>query len=127
MTKHYKFFDLVDVIYSNAVLTVRIAELVEGAPDGYIGTPLVIDSQSKQFKVSFDSVAEFRSSAEPCFSPEGIRRNMTDFLFECFESEYLSHTCPFGVVANENVRHFVVFTESVVLEVLCPNDPKIES
>jgi len=126
MNQHRSYFDLVDIKFSHACLTVCVAELVEGAPDGYVGTPIVIGAQSRKFTVIFEGVTEFRSKAEPCFVAEGTQRDITSFVFECLGSEYLSHICPFGAGAKEPAKHFVVFTESVVVEVLSSNEPRIE-
>ena len=125
--KKYTFFELVDLSYSDARLTVRVAKLVKGKPDGYIGTPLVIGPQSRHFIVYFDGVTEFRSKAEPCFVAEGDQVDLSDFVFECLGSEYVRQVCPFGSGAKEPARHFCVFTESVVVEVLTSNEPRIEA
>lgn len=52
---------------------------------------------------------------------------MTGFIFECLDSEYPSYVCPFGSGAKDPARHFCVFTESVVVEVLSSNEPRIEA
>ena len=127
MKQKHTFFELVDLRYSDANLTIRVAELVQGEPDGYIGTPLVISAQSRHFTVYFDDVTEFRSAAEPCFVPEGNRVELTDFVFECLGSQYVHHVCPFGAGAKDPARHFCVFTESVVVEVLSSHEPRIET
>ena len=119
------YFQLLELSYHDAQLVVRLATLVEGQPDGYVGTPLVVGSNSKIFTVKFDGVAEFRSTAEPCFSIEGSRKDITEFLFECIGSQYVEKVCPFGVGAMSPARHFCVFTESVVIEVLTENEPEI--
>jgi len=126
MTQKHTFFDLVDLKYSDANLIVRVAELVDGKPDGHIGIPLVISAQSRYFTVYFDGVTEFRSKAEPCFVEEGNRVDLSEFVSECLGSEYVGHACPFGAGAKDPVRHFCVFTESVVVEVLSSNEPRIE-
>ncbi len=36
------YYDIVDLRYEEASLTVRVVELVDGEPDGYIGIPLVV-------------------------------------------------------------------------------------
>jgi hypothetical protein len=41
MKQKHTFFKLIDLSYSDANLTIRVAELVEGKPDGYIGTHLL--------------------------------------------------------------------------------------
>jgi hypothetical protein len=127
MNKKRMYFELLDISYCKAQLKVRVANLVSGQPDGYIGTPLVIGNESRVFTIIFDGVSEFRSSAEPCFVAEGNQNDITDFLFECIGSQYSEHVCPFGVGAREPARHFCVFTESVVVEVLSKNEPKIEA
>jgi hypothetical protein len=124
--KNTMYFELIELTYHSAQLVVRVANLVEGAPDGYIGTPLVIGSESKRYTVTFDGVADFRSTAEPCFSIEGSRKDITEFLFECIGSQYVEKICPFGVGATSAARHFCVFTESVVIEVLAENEPQIQ-
>lgn len=121
------YFELIDLSYSGAELKLRIATLVTGKPDGYVGTPLVVGDESKEFTVKFHGVAEFRSTAEPCFVAEGTQKDITDFLFECVGSPYLEKACPFGVGASGPARHFCVFTESVVVEVLSKNEPSIEA
>ncbi len=126
MNRKRTFFQLVNLAYANGNLTVRVAELVEGTPDGYIGTPLVVGASSQQFAVHFEQVSEFRSKAEPCFVVEGKHRDVTGFLFECVDSNYIGQVCPFGVGAKEPARHFGVFTESVVIEVLSSHEPRIE-
>lgn len=120
------YFELLELSYRNAQLVVRVASLVEGVQDGYIGTPLVVGNDSKTYTVSFDDVAEFRSTAEPCFSLDGSRKDITNFLFECIDSKYVKKICPFGVGATSSARHFCVFTESVVIEVLAENEPQIQ-
>ena len=127
MKQKHTFFKLIDLSYSDANLTIRVAELVKGKPDGYIGTPLVISAQSRQFTVYFNGVTEFRSRAEPCFVAEGNQVDLSDFVFECLGSEYVSHVCPFGAGAKDPARHFCVFTEDVVVEVLSSNEPRIET
>lgn len=126
MSKKHRFFDLVDIAYSDATLVVRVTELLEGKPDGYVGTPLVVTPQSGTFRIKFDSVAEFRTNAEQCFSSEGIRRDIASFVFECLNSTYATKACPLGLGAKDGARHFVVFTESVVVEALSPYEPTIE-
>lgn len=82
------YFDLIDLKYCEAILSVRIAELVLGEPDGCNGTPLVINETSKKFTVVFKDVSDFRSQAEPCFSCDGDPEKITDFLYECKKSKY---------------------------------------
>lgn len=127
MNKKRVYFELLDISYSKAQLKIRVASLVEGLPDGLIGTPLIIANASKKFTVLFNGVSEFRSTAEPCFVAEGTQKDITDFLFECHGSQYREHVCPFGVGAREPARHFCVFTESVVVEVLSENEPTVEA
>lgn len=127
MKNKHTSFELVDLKYRDANPTVRVAELVAGEPDGYIGTPLVISAESRRFTVYFDGVTEFRSKGEPCFVAEGNRVDLSDFVFECLASAYVSHVCPFGAGAKDPARHFCVFTESVVVEVLSSNEPRIEA
>ncbi|KXB32424.1 hypothetical protein AT959_01680 [Dechloromonas denitrificans] len=122
----HRYFDLIDIAYNKATLVVRVIELLEGNPDGYVGRPLTITEQSQTFRIEFDRVTEFRTNAEQCFTPEGTTRNITPFVFECVGSKYASQACPLGAGAGEAARHFVVFTESVVVEVLSLNEPTIE-
>jgi hypothetical protein len=121
-----QFFQLIELSYQPARLIVRVAELVEGEPDGYIGTPLVVSATSKMHSILFEKVADFRSRAEPCFSFDGEHRDITGFAFECLDSSYIKESCPFGIGATRNVRHFGIFTESVVIEVLSSSHPRIE-
>lgn len=120
------YFDLIKVLYEPGELTIEVAELVKGEPDGYIGIPLVVNATSRRWTIYFEHVAEFRSRAEPCFAAEGAQHDLTDFLFECVNSEYINQLCPCGVGAREPARHFGIYTESVVLEILASQEPKIE-
>ena len=127
MTKSHRFFDLLDIEYRDAILTIRVAELLEGEPDGYIGTPLVVKPSSEAFAICFKDVTEFRSRAEPCYTPDGKQRDITPFLCECLDSDYVRQVCPFGGGAKEPARHFAVYTESVVLEVLTSTEPQVSA
>jgi len=120
------YFELIKIFYEPGQLTIEVAELVKGQPDEYIGIPLVIDARSRRWTLYFESVAEFRSRAEPCFAAEGTQHDLTEFLFECVNSDYINQVCPCGVGASEPARHFGVYTESVVLEILASQEPKIE-
>lgn len=126
MATAQRYFELVSMEYAAAALTVRLTELLEGDPDGYIGRPLVRRPNSRTFTVRFTNVTEFRSRAEPCYVLEGTRRIVTDYLCECVGSDYIHQVCPFGRGAKEPARHFVVFTEQVVIEALSSNEPTVE-
>ncbi len=119
------FYVLFDLNYSNANLIVRIIELVEGEPDANHGIPLIISPISRKYSIHFEQVSEFRSKSEPCFVGEGKHVDMTDFLREYTDSEYVKQICPFGIGAKEVARHFCIFTTSVVLEVLSEKAPQI--
>lgn len=121
-----RFWDLVSMMYCNATLTIRIAEMRESAPDHLIGRPLQVTEGSEQLALHFDNVTEFRSCAEPCFQYDGKPRNLASYLFECTGSEFLKTVCPFGIGAKEPARHFCVLTEGVVIEVLTNEEPRIE-
>jgi len=126
MERKSAYFDLVDIAYGDASLIVRVVELIKGEPDGMIGTPLLVGAKSRRYIVNFNGVTEFRSRAEPCFAWDGQAKDKSDFLCECVGSDYVRQICPFGEGAKEPTRHFVVFTETVVLEVLSSNEPTVE-
>lgn len=119
------YFELLDMTYQAAQLVIRVANLVEGQPDGLIGLPLIISDESEIYKIEFSNIAEFRSTSEPCFSEEGEEKEITNFLSESIGSEYAKTVCVCGVGAREPARHFFVYTESVVIEVLANEEPVI--
>lgn len=121
------FWDLESVTYLHPTLTVHIAKMHQGEPDGYVGLPLLVTDESEHITLHFDNVTEFRSCAEPCFQHEGDVTRLTPYLHECTSSEFSQTACPFGRGAKNPARHFFVFTERVVIEVLANAQPRIES
>ena len=121
----HQFFQLLGVTYAPDTLEIQLALLVEGQPDGHIGTPLVVGDHSVRYTISFKGVSEFRATAEPCYvKPESVV-DMSAFLFECLASEYAGRSCPFGVGPRTSARHFCVFSEDSVIEVLSSVAPTI--
>jgi len=119
-------FDLVDLRFQDAELTVRVVTLVEGPPDGFLGTPMVVGERSEFFTVVFPEVAEFRSTAEPCFVARGERTDLAEFLFECTGTDYPDRACPLGIAPSATrKRHYCLATESIVLEVLSAVPPVV--
>jgi hypothetical protein len=59
------YYDVVEILWKDVNVTMTVAELVEGEPDGGIGLPLVIDERSKMFEVVLSNVVEFKSVSEP--------------------------------------------------------------
>jgi len=123
-----RFWQLLSLTYQEATLTICVASLHKGNPDGLVGVPLVLNEESKAFKISFEPTEEYRSKSEPCFTHEETDISITDYLFERPDSTYCKEACPFGAGSSltEAMRHFYVFTESAVIEVLCTNLPAVE-
>ena len=120
------YYELEELKYRDDTLSVTIVTLMRGEPDGAIGIPLVVGDQSNWYKIEFQGVTDFRSQAEPCFNYHGEERQLSDYLFECFKTEYLESACPFGAGAGlDPPRHYYVFTESVVINVLSMSEPII--
>lgn len=122
-----KFWDLENVTYCHATLTVRIAEMRQGEPDGCVGLPLLVTDESERITLHFDNVTEFRSCAEPCYRYEKDVTRLTAYLDERTGSQFLQTTCPYGGGAKDPARHFCVLTERIVIEVLANALPRIES
>ncbi len=118
------YFQLLELTYKPEYLKISIAQLIEGEPDGYIGRPLTVSPKSKRYTIVFNGVGNFRSIPEPCWRYEGKENKITGFLSECFESEYSQNLCPCGTGSGSK-RHFYVFTESVVIEVIAEYEPEI--
>ena len=121
------YTDMVEVIWNRSDLTLKVAELVPGKSDGYIiGTPLVINENSRLFEVILTNVVEFKSVSEPFFHLDGERRKINEFIWEAIGSEYIKTAgCVGGGPGPEKARHIVIFTESIVFEALCENEPLI--
>jgi hypothetical protein len=118
------FYDLVEFIWKEATVKLKVAELLEGEPDGCIGLPLVIDESSKVFEVTLSNVYEFKSVSEPFFHLDGKRQKINDFVWEVIGSEYRK-TAGFYGSKPETARHFIVFTETLVFEALSDTEPVI--
>ena len=121
------FTDIVEIIWREDTVKLIVAELVEGEPDGRVGFPLVIDERSKIFEVILSGVVEFKSVSEPCFHLDGEKKKINDFVFEAIDSEYRKTACPF-ILRTTNPysrRHFVIYTETLVFEVLSDTEPII--
>lgn len=126
MKKKPTYHEIIDIRYEDASLTVRIVELVDGEPDGGIGIPLVVGADSRRYTIHFKGVTEFRSKAEPCYDTDSERTDISEFLWEDHSSDYVDEACSFGEGAKDPARHFCVYTESVVVEVLSSHEPRIE-
>jgi len=118
------FYDLVEIIWKEATVSLKIAELLEGEPDGCVGLPLVIDERSKVFEVTLSNVYEFKSVSEPFFHLDGERQKVNNFVWEAIGSEYRK-TAGFYGPTPETARHFIIFTETLVFEVLSNTAPII--
>ena len=124
------YYDIIEILYKGGKLrggtvTLKVAELVTGEPDGAIGLPLVIDDRSKIFEVTIFNVVEFKSVSEPFFHLDGERREINDFVWEAIGSEYKKTVGFYGGATEETTRHFIVFTETLVFEALSNTEPVI--
>jgi hypothetical protein len=118
------YTEIIEIIWKNENMTLKVAELVEGEPNGYIGLPLVINEKSKIFEVTLSNVFEFKSVTEPFFCPDGEERKINDFVWEAIGSEYIK-TAGFYGPTPETARHFIIFSERIVFEALCETEPVI--
>jgi len=121
------YTEMIEVIWNRKDVTLKIAELVYGKPNGFtIGTPLVINGNSRIFEVIITNVVEFKSVSEPFFNDDGEIRKINEFVWESIGSEYIKTAgCVGGGPGPEKAKHIVVFTDSIVFEALCENEPLI--
>ena len=120
------YTDMIEIVWNRKDLTLKVAELVQGKPNGNIGIPLEINGNSRIFEVILTNVVEFKSVSEPFFHFNGEKRNINEFVWEAIGSEYINTAgCVGGGPGPEKAKHIVIFTESIVFEALCENEPLI--
>jgi hypothetical protein len=91
-----KYYDLVELIWKDANVTLKVAEMVKGEPNGLIGLPLIVDERSTLFEVTFLGVVEFKSVLEAFFQRDGEIHEINDFVWEAANSEYRKTVSCFG-------------------------------
>ena len=130
-----KFHILEDVRFSNGILSIEIADLNTGMPDGLVGLPLVVTEQSQRYLVQFPAIAGFRSVPEPLNGLSDSSKEVYPFLFLEMDSEYLrecANDAKYFVYGSErpenpSIRHYVVYGENTVIHVLSATEPHVTS
>jgi len=128
----YHFVD--DLAFREGKLSLLVVELLQGEPDGVIGLPLVKRPESHRFRVEFSCIGHFKVGPEPFANISSNAIKQTDFLYCEPESQYLRDladsvsTFPMSRPWPENpvVRHYVVYAENFVLEVLAAVEPSTQ-
>ena len=123
--EHFRFAD--------GVLSMQVAELLEGAPDGLIGLPLSVLPNSRWYAVRIGGVGHFNVSPEPMVVLSKAARRITNFLFEELGSPYLVEwgwaAATFNLTRPKpqepHLRHYVVHAENFVLNVLSAHEPEV--
>jgi hypothetical protein len=123
-----------DLAYREGKLSLLVVELLQGEPDGVIGLPLVKRPESRRYRVEFSCVGHFKVGPEPFANISSNAIQQTEFLYREPESQYLrdlggsvsifpmSRPWP----ANPVIRHYVVYAENFVLEVLAAVEPSVQ-
>ena len=123
-----------DLAFRQGKLSLLVVELLPGEPDGLIGLPLVKRPESRRYRVEISCVAHFKVGPEPFANISSNAIRQTDFLFHEPDSQYLRDladsvsTFPMSRPWPENpvVRHYVVYAENFVLDVLTPVEPSVQ-
>jgi hypothetical protein len=123
-----------DLAFRERKLSLLVVELLQGEPDGLIGLPLVKRPESRRYRVEFTCVGHFKVGPEPFANISSNAIKQTDFLYREPESQYLRglgdsvSTFPMSRPWPENqvIRHYVVYAENFVLEVLAAVEPSIQ-
>jgi hypothetical protein len=123
-----------DLAFREANLSLLVVELLQGEPDGFIGLPLVKRPESRRYRMEFSCVGHFKVGPEPFANISSNAIKQTDFLYREPESQYLRDLgdsvsiFPISRPWPENpvVRHYVVYAENFVVEVLAAVEPSIQ-
>jgi len=123
-----------ELAFREAKLSLLVVELLQGEPDGLIGLPLVKRAESRRYTVEFSCVGHFKVGPEPFANISSNAIKEADFLYREPESQYLQDlrdsvstfpmTRPWP--ANPVVRHYIVYAENFVLEVLAAVEPSVQ-
>ncbi|MFT3758964.1 hypothetical protein [Thauera sp.] len=117
--------------FEDGALSIGLEELLEGPPDGFVGLPLMVLPASRKYAVRIAGVGHFVVCPEPVFSFGSNARKLTDFLYEEDDSALLAEygwgAATFNLghprLVNREMRHFVVFADNFVVNVLSASEP----
>ena len=123
-----------DLAFCEGKLSLLVVELLRGEPDGLIGLSLTKRPESRRYRLEFSYVGHFKAGPEPFSNISANAMKQTDFLYCEPDSQYLRDladsvstfpmTRPWP--ANPVVRHYVVYAENFVLDVLAAIEPSIQ-
>lgn len=121
-----KFHLIEDIRFFEDVLSILVVDLNQGEPDGFVGLPLEVTSDSYRHLIKFDAIAGFQSVPEPLNGLTESAIKLDDFLYLDPESSYMSElkkdgaTFIYGanIPKDPKLDHYVIYGENTVVHVL---------
>ena len=126
-----KYYSVEEVSFAKGILTVRVASLHTGQPDGLIGLPLTKTPESRSYLVTFKQVGRFRVLREPWNQLKDPFESLAKFVHRQLQSPYLAQNLESVTIFNPDVphgaqvQHYVVYGENYVVDVLAADSPTI--
>ncbi len=127
-----KFHIIDEIKFLPSALSIRLTSLHTGEPNGLIGLPLTVTSESSRYLVKFEHVGRFRVISEAFNEFKKPYEEITNFVYRMIDSEYLQE---YGETAkifahdiphDAEIKHYVVYSEYYVVDILGAEPPTVE-
>jgi len=127
-----KFHIIDEIKFLPSVLSIQLTSLHTGEPDGLVGLPVTVTSESSSYLVKFEHVGRFRVISEAFNEFKEPFEKITNFVYRMIDSEYLrkySETAKifaYDIPVSAEIKHYVVYSEFYVIDILSAEPPSVE-
>jgi len=128
-----KFHIINEIKFLPSALTIQLTSLHTGKPNGLIGLPLTVTSESSRYLVKFEHVGRYRVISEAFNEFKEPYEKITNFLYRMLDSKYLQQNVDsakifaYKIPHNAEIEHYVVYSEYYVVDVLAAEPPTVET